>query len=425
MLRYLFILFLATTKLWCQQAVPTGAALARISLHLAADSSTFYALSNVNNSPLSDYVIWKGDQNGWQTIPANHLKNQALMVLDSSDIYFAETSGGPQLLKMKTTLSRYRNGSWTVLDSINGVPRFFGFFDGKPYLAGLLHDSLRQVYNVVYYENGALHQAGNLNSLDTIYGLHEFNGDLWACGNLNNTWSSNTAGIIRLNSSNNTWDYPIRQNLAYSITDRYHGPFYSDLFQLGNQLFIRKGLDLFRIQNDSLVYIVSLPPYQGYGTTIEVPTILKSKAYFSRGERIAEFDGNGIRLINPGINDYSVINLRANKDQLFGTYNGLDTINGISFNKCFYLNPTNTIGQHKYQQNSGLSLYPNPVHNELQLEWEGSVQNIRLFNSSGQSLRSWTPNTGQENLTIDLSEFTNGLYILEVGRSRFRVLKLN
>ena len=72
-----------------------------------------------------------------------------------------------------------------------------------------------------------------------------------------------------------------------------------------------------------------------------------------------------------------------------------------------------------------MKLYPNPVQNELQLEWEGNVQKIRLFNSSGQSLRSWTPNTGQENMTIDLSEFTNGLYILEIGSSRFRVLKLN
>ncbi|QNR25805.1 DUF7619 domain-containing protein [Croceimicrobium hydrocarbonivorans] len=72
-----------------------------------------------------------------------------------------------------------------------------------------------------------------------------------------------------------------------------------------------------------------------------------------------------------------------------------------------------------------MKLYPNPVQNELQLEWEGSVQNIRLFNSSGQSLRSWTPSTGQENMTIDLSEFTNGLYILEIGSSRFRVLKLD
>jgi len=70
-------------------------------------------------------------------------------------------------------------------------------------------------------------------------------------------------------------------------------------------------------------------------------------------------------------------------------------------------------------------LYPNPTTGVVFLETEGIVDNISVYNISGQKIT--TPEFQIEKSSIDLSDFSNGLYFVEVvtekGKEVFKVIK--
>ena len=72
---------------------------------------------------------------------------------------------------------------------------------------------------------------------------------------------------------------------------------------------------------------------------------------------------------------------------------------------------------------SGLSYYPNPVQDQLIINYTQDITSVSVFNLVGQKVMSLTPNTS--NATIDLSALTTGTYMIQVtADSASKVIKV-
>lgn len=75
----------------------------------------------------------------------------------------------------------------------------------------------------------------------------------------------------------------------------------------------------------------------------------------------------------------------------------------------------------------GLQYFPNPFQDQIRLELEEPITNIRVFNQTGQVVTSFHPNTTQ--FDLDLQGFPNGIYLLQLQTAHatgtLRVLKVD
>ena len=69
-----------------------------------------------------------------------------------------------------------------------------------------------------------------------------------------------------------------------------------------------------------------------------------------------------------------------------------------------------------------LSIYPNPVHDKLNLFSMDGLNRVRMYNSLGQQISS-EPLNGLTSYTLDLSGFSSGLYVVSVTTSNGMVNK--
>ena len=60
----------------------------------------------------------------------------------------------------------------------------------------------------------------------------------------------------------------------------------------------------------------------------------------------------------------------------------------------------------------GLSLYPNPVEDTLNIKSQENISKVAIYNLIGQEVRVLTPNTS--NLEVDLSNLDSGVYIVKI-----------
>ena len=67
-----------------------------------------------------------------------------------------------------------------------------------------------------------------------------------------------------------------------------------------------------------------------------------------------------------------------------------------------------------------ISIFPNPTNNVLYIQAENKLQAVRVFDATGRLVKQF------ENVveTIDLSAFSNGVYTIEIGEKRFKVVKM-
>jgi len=74
---------------------------------------------------------------------------------------------------------------------------------------------------------------------------------------------------------------------------------------------------------------------------------------------------------------------------------------------------------------TAFKMYPNPVLNDLTLQYKNKIVKIEVFNSLGQMIKSVTPNKFKT--VVKLSELPTASYILKVssneGNSTFRIIK--
>jgi len=81
-----------------------------------------------------------------------------------------------------------------------------------------------------------------------------------------------------------------------------------------------------------------------------------------------------------------------------------------------YLSQDNIIGLGmKPTYDNSLSIYPNPTQGIINIE--GTTPDVKLYNVNGVLLRQ------EKSSTIDISEFSNGLYLMEIAGKKYKIIK--
>jgi hypothetical protein len=79
-----------------------------------------------------------------------------------------------------------------------------------------------------------------------------------------------------------------------------------------------------------------------------------------------------------------------------------------------------------------ISYYPNPVKEELYLQWqlinENYVTSVQLYSVTGQVLRTYQPNKQDNNLTLPFQQYPSGIYIVlmsykDGGEKSIKIIK--
>jgi len=65
---------------------------------------------------------------------------------------------------------------------------------------------------------------------------------------------------------------------------------------------------------------------------------------------------------------------------------------------------------------NSFNIYPNPSNGHFQINWEGSFESYKIMNNIGQVIESERID-GQSNMTLDLTNYENGMYILWMSDS--------
>ena len=94
----------------------------------------------------------------------------------------------------------------------------------------------------------------------------------------------------------------------------------------------------------------------------------------------------------------------------------ISDINGCISDTLFY----NYFVNSNFNENNLLSIYPNPTSGEINVSFYNYNQsNLKIINLLGEVIyRQNISEYGNQLLTIDLSEFSNGIYILELKNDK-------
>jgi hypothetical protein len=80
----------------------------------------------------------------------------------------------------------------------------------------------------------------------------------------------------------------------------------------------------------------------------------------------------------------------------------------------------NTSGIRQQEERGEITLYPNPVHDKINLRLPGTTMTtmeIRILDFQGRRIRSFL--TGKHEITLDLNNILPGAYLVEItGRDR-------
>jgi hypothetical protein len=77
----------------------------------------------------------------------------------------------------------------------------------------------------------------------------------------------------------------------------------------------------------------------------------------------------------------------------------------------------------KYGKNNLLHVFPNPSVNEITIAWdEKNVSALQILNSQGQTMQQMNLNGKTQQVKLDVSNFTGGIYFVKIGGSIAKVL---
>jgi hypothetical protein len=86
----------------------------------------------------------------------------------------------------------------------------------------------------------------------------------------------------------------------------------------------------------------------------------------------------------------------------------------------------------QFSEKDFISYYPNPVREELYLQWQlvndNYVTSINLYSMTGQVLRTYQQNLQDNNLTIPFQNYPSGIYIVlmsykDGGEKSIKIIK--
>lgn len=151
-----------------------------------------------------------------------------------------------------------------------------------------------------------------------------------------------------------------------------------------------------------------------YNTRILVHNSIPYIAYHDEGDgniHVMKFDGtNWVSVGSAVANGQLQLNdMVINDDYVFIAYKDAGSLGGKMTVKKFYLNNSASVN---VLDHDVLSIYPNPVQNELFIDSKGrQITEMNILDLSGKVIKSITNNNLK---SIDVSELNQGVYLLEI-----------
>ena len=71
-------------------------------------------------------------------------------------------------------------------------------------------------------------------------------------------------------------------------------------------------------------------------------------------------------------------------------------------------------------KNNEISIFPNPTNNIIHIQADNISQAVRVFDATGRLVKQFEKVVE----TVDLSAFSNGVYMIEIGEKKFKVVKM-
>jgi hypothetical protein len=162
------------------------------------------------------------------------------------------------------------------------------------------------------------------------------------------------------------------------------------------------------------------------GTPISAPTGATSQTLNS-GQTIADIavTGNNIIWYSSSAEALSNSNPLAPSTVLVSgsTYYAMQTVNGCTSTSPLAVLVTINLSNANFEVN-GIEYYPNPVINNLNLNYTQAIESVSIYNSIGQQIKFVEPNS--PNSIIDMSSLPEGNYILQiVSNGKHHVIKVS
>lgn len=242
----------------------------------------------------------------------------------------------------KAYLTKYRNGSWLVLDSLDGVINTGTLHQGKMYYGGYINDTLRQLKNVVGLVNDSFSQVGQFSSVDSIFSLQSQSNELWAAGRFNLATNSDTAHIMVYDTASNLWSMPIKEDPSFSIGRKY----LAAGFFFANRSYLIRDSTVYLVRNDSLISIYHLSLPADFHDWYKIKTVeINGKLYFNAGSDIIEYDNTNFRKLNPALGGYPITTILLFQNKIYGSFNSWwPTLAGLNYNYSFLWDPNPIYG---------------------------------------------------------------------------------
>lgn len=332
-----------------QQAWPLGADLFTSSYNSTTDSTKYCFHSLIFNYIVGYTMDWLyiGGPNGY------------------SDVHFPYWLGTPEVLQFQNGelhvvsnvrnwpdsthtayITKYSNGNWVMLDSIYGFIDDGTMHQGSWYLGGFFEDTIRNLKNVVRYDNGNLYQVGQFASKDSIFSLASHGNKLWATGNFQLPKPSDTAHVMVFDPSSQNWSMPIQEISGHNA----NGPISADLFKksfyYNNESYLIRDSSIYRVKADTLQFLQHLTLGQNNTRWFNIATVpLNGKLYINSGPSILEFDGVNFKFINPGLQGIYLGTLLPFNNVLYGSYSSTRrSLSGLLYNFSFSWDPLDSLG---------------------------------------------------------------------------------
>lgn len=116
--------------------------------------------------------------------------------------------------------------------------------------------------------------------------------------------------------------------------------------------------------------------------------------------------------------DLSKIGVTSGSNIKFRFELGTDGCNGIEgwYLDEIYVYNCSTLAVEDVQKQNGITVFPNPTSGfvTIQNTKNSSLKNVEIYNAAGQLIKNFNLNSGINKASLDMSQLTNGTYILKV-----------
>jgi pectate lyase len=128
---------------------------------------------------------------------------------------------------------------------------------------------------------------------------------------------------------------------------------------------------------------------------------------------VLAFDGNDLTTVVGKSLTYTINNLSEHGSHVVSVSATSQYFSSVTTTKHFFVD--NKTGVLDVDLNQYVTVYPNPMQDELRIEsGKLKINKVEIFDISGKLIKNFQPSVFSSQLKFDVSQLTSGQYILQI-----------